>query len=158
MARGMIDEWANDEDKLFLLKSWAREGLTDEDIAKNIGIDVRTLYRWKKKDSHICQSLKKGKEIADYEVENALFKKAVGFTAVDRVVTTRRTVEYEDGKRVKEISEPIVTEVERYFPPDTTAQIFWLKNRKPQYWRDKQEKELYGEGKVQIIDSIRDYS
>ena len=157
MAKGIIAEWANDEDRLLLLSSWAREGLTDADIAKNVGIDVRTLYRWKKKDSRICQALKKGKEIADYEVENALFKKAVGFTAVDHIVSTQRMVEYKDGKRVREVSVPVVVDVERYFPPDTTAQIFWLKNRKPKDWRDKQEKELYGEGTVQIIDSICDY-
>lgn len=118
MAKGMLEEWARDKENLFLLQCWARSGLTDIDIAANIGIDVRTLYRWKKKDSRISQSLKKGKEIADYAVENALYKSAI------------------EG--------------------NVTAQIFWLKNRKPQQWRDKQNMELSGEGKVVIVDSIPD--
>lgn len=68
-----IEEWEEGE-KLFLLESWARSGLTDEQIAKNMGVTVRTLYNWKKKSLPIFQSLKKGKEVVDYEVENALLK------------------------------------------------------------------------------------
>ena len=118
MAKGMMQEWANDKDKLFLLQSWARSGLTDIEIAANIGIDARTLYRWKKKDSRISQSLKRGKEIADYAVENALYKSAL------------------DG--------------------NVTAQIFWLKNRKPNDWRDKQNTEVSAESRVTIVDDITD--
>lgn len=93
-----INEWL-EEDKLILLEGWARDGLTNEQIANNIGIDERTLYRWKDKESRICQSLKKGKEVVDFEVENALLKNAM------------------EG--------------------NVTAQIYWLKNRKPKEWRDK---------------------
>lgn len=155
MAKGRMKEWT-EPDKLLLLEAWARDGLTDEQIAGNMGINVRTLYLWKKKNVQIFQSLKIGKEVADIEVENALRKKALGFRETEQTVTTRKTVEYENGKRVREISEPIVTEVEKYYPPDTTAQIFWLKNRKPEKWRDKQEQKVELTEAVKIIDSIGD--
>lgn len=95
-----IEEWL-ETDKLVLLEGWARDGLTEEQIANNIGIDRTTLYRWKEKDCNIYNAIKKGKEVADYEVENALFKNAL------------------DG--------------------NVTAQIFWLKNRKKEQWREKVE-------------------
>lgn len=155
MAKSTIAEW-EEADKLLLLEAWARDGLTDIQIAENIGINVRTLYLWKKKSIPIFQSLKVGKEVADIEVENALRKKALGFREKEQTVSTRKTVEYDNGKRVREITEPIVTEVERYYPPDTTAQIFWLKNRKPKQWRDKQEQKVDMTEAVRIIDNIGD--
>lgn len=155
MAKSTIAEWT-EPDKLLLLEAWARDGLTDEQIAGNMGINVRTLYLWKKKDMRIFQSLKVGKEVADIEVENALRKKALGFRETEQAVSTRKTVEYENGKRVREITEPVVTEVEKYYPPDTTAQIFWLKNRKPEQWRDKQEQKVDLTEAVKIVDSIGD--
>lgn len=156
MAKGMLAEWSNDEDKLLLLEAWARDGLTDEEIASRMGINVRSLYNWKNKDVRIFQALKRGKEVSDIEVENALRKKALGFRESEQVVSTRKTVEYENGRRVREVSEPVITEVEKYYPPDTTAQIFWLKNRKPEQWRDKQEQKIDFSEKVTIIDSIGD--
>ena len=122
-----------------MLEAWARDGLTDEQIAKNIGIGRTTLYEWRQKDSNIANALKKGKEVADIEVENALFKNATGFSYVEEVVSTKKEVIYQDGKRLKEISEPVVIEIKRYKQPETVAQIFWLKNRQKDKWREKQE-------------------
>ncbi len=153
MAKSTITEW-EEPDKLLLLEAWARDGLTDEQIAGNIGITVRSLYNWKTKSIPIFQSLKIGKEVADIEVENALRKKALGFHETEHTVSTRKTVEYDNGKRIREVTEPVVTEVEKYYPPDTTAQIFWLKNRKPEQWRDKQEQKVDLTEAVKIIDSI----
>lgn len=155
MAKSTITEWI-EPDKLLLLEAWARDGLTDEQIAGNMGINVRTLYLWKKKNVQIFQALKVGKEVADIEVENALRKKALGFRETEQTVSTRKTVEYENGKRIREVTEPVVTEVEKYYPPDTTAQIFWLKNRKPSTWRDKREQEIDVTEAVKIVDSIGD--
>ena len=98
MARGKFEYWLT-EDGLTLLEGWARDGLTDEQLAEKMKIGTRTLYDWKEKYPQILQALKKGKEIVDYEVENALLDKALA--------------------------------------GDTTAQIFWLKNRRPDKWRDK---------------------
>lgn len=153
MAKSTITEW-EEIDKLLLLEAWARDGLTDEQIASNMGITVRSLYNWKKRSILIFQSLKTGKEVADIEVENALRKKALGFRETEQVVSSRRVVEYDEGKRVREVTEPVVTQVEKYYPPDTTAQIFWLKNRKPDKWRDKQEAKVDLTEAVRIVDSI----
>ena len=121
-----INEWL-EKDKLILLEGWARDGLTDEQIAKNIGINRTTLYDWKKKEANIADALKKGKEIIDFEVENALLKKALGYT-----ITLNKQKVTKDGD-VVDITEEV------HVPPDTTAQIFWLKNRQVKKWRDKVE-------------------
>ena len=123
-----IDEWL-EQDKLTLLEGWSRDGLTNEQIAKNIGINVKTLYDWKKKESNISNALKKGKEVVDIEVENALLKKALGYTIMLR------------KQKVTKDGDVVDIEEEVHIPPDTTAQIFWLKNRKPKKWKDKQNNE-----------------
>lgn len=124
-----INEWL-DKDKLILLEGWARQGLTEEQIAKNMGISVKTLYNWKNKELQILQALKKGKEVVDFEVENSLFKRAMGYEYTEET--------YECGILTKKVKKQI--------PPDTTAIIYWLNNRKPEYWRNKHyiqnEKEL----------------
>lgn len=102
LAKGKYQKWLLKEN-LLLLEGWARDGLTDEQIAKNMGISAKTLWDWKNKHSNICNALKKGKEVVDCEVENALLSSAL------------------EG--------------------NTTAQIFWLKNRRPDKWRDKQKEE-----------------
>lgn len=122
MAKGKYEKWLTKEG-LILLEGWARDGLTDEQIAHNMGIHRDTLNQWKKKYSVISDTLKKGKEIVDYEVESALLKKALGYKVKEQKVT-------KDGELI---------DVEREIPPDTTAQIFWLKNRRPDRWRDKVE-------------------
>ena len=122
MALGKINEWLK-KDKLILLEGWARDGLTDEQIAKNIGINRTTLYDWKKKETNIADALKKGKEIIDFEVENALLKRALAYEQEEE--------KYENGS--------LTTKVKKQVAPDTTAQIFWLKNRKKEQWREKVE-------------------
>lgn len=103
MAKGKYEYWMTDEG-LLLLEGWARDGLTDEQLAGKMGINPATLYDWKRKYAEISEALKKGKEIVDYEVEKALLTKALG--------------------------------------GDTTALIFWLKNRRPDKWRDRPENHL----------------
>lgn len=76
MANGLYKEWLESEN-LLLLRGWKYKGLTDEQVADNIGINVRTLGKWKVKYRQIGQALKKGKEHANYAVENALLKKAL---------------------------------------------------------------------------------
>ena len=76
MAKGKYKEWLT-EQGLIALKGWARNGLTDEQIAHNVGISAKTLYEWKNKYSEIRESLKINKEIADLQIENALYNKAL---------------------------------------------------------------------------------
>lgn len=123
MARkGKYEDWITPEG-LLKIEGWARDGLTDEQIAANIGIRAGTLYDWKNRFSDISEALKKGKEVVDRQVENALLKRALGYTYAE--------ITYEDGEETKRVIKEVV--------PDTTAQIFWLKNRKPEVWRDKRE-------------------
>lgn len=135
MAKGKYQNWIT-PNGLLQLGAWARNGLTDEDIAHNIGINVGTLYDWKKKYPKISEALNINKGIADIIVENALYKKAIGCTVKETIISR---VKNPEGKIVETEREVI-----RELPPDTTAGIFWLKNRKPKDWRDKQEVELSG--------------
>ncbi len=136
MAKGKYEKWLK-PDNLILLEAWARDGLTDEQIASNIGINVATLYRWKEKYCEICESLKKGKEIVDVIAENSLYSKALGFTKTIKKPIKVKEVLYKDGKRISDKEHIEYAEEEIYVPPDTTALIFWLKNRKPNVWRDR---------------------
>lgn len=76
MAKGKYQRWL-EPDGLILLEGWARDGLTDEQIAHNMGISAKTLWEWKKKYCNICNALKKGKAVVDFEVENALYQAAI---------------------------------------------------------------------------------
>ncbi len=135
MAKGKYEEWLT-ADGLLKLEAWARDGLTDEQIATNMGIVPSTLYEWKKKYAEISEALKRGKEVVDIEVENALLKRAKGYSYIE---TTRELVtDRETGESRLEVTKVVTKEVQ----PDTTAQIFWLKNRKPKEWRDKQETDV----------------
>ena len=98
IAKGKYKKWL-EKDNLTLLQGWARDGLTEEQIASNIGISRSTLNEWKERFPDISDTLKKGKDVVDFEIENALAQAAL------------------DG--------------------NVTAQIFWLKNRKPGKWKDK---------------------
>lgn len=134
-ARGKYLDWITPEG-LLTIEGWARDGLTDEQIAHNIGIRRETLYTWKKEHPNINNALKKGKEVVDRQVENALLKNALGF-------------EYEETKTIIEISpdgekKQRVEKIKKYSPPNSTSQIFWLKNRKPAEWRDRRETEITG--------------
>lgn len=112
----------------------ARLGATDAEIADFYDVDVRTIYRWKNAHDSFCQALKAGKEEADDRVERALYHRAVGY-------------EQEEVK----IFMPAGADAPVYAPytakiaPDTTAAIFWLKNRRPEQWRDKQTTEHTGD-------------
>lgn len=97
MAKGKYQKWL-EPDNLLLLEGWARAGLTDEQIANNMGIVPSTLYEWMQKYPEISEAVKRKKEIVDYEVENALYRSAMS--------------------------------------GNVTAQIFWLKNRMRDKWRD----------------------
>lgn len=126
MAKGKYEKWLEPE-SLVLLEGWARDGLTDEQLAKKMGIGTRTLYEWKEKHPQISQALKKGKEVVDIQVENALLKRALGYKYTEEKVE----ISEKDGKKV--------VQTVKHVAPDTTAQIFWLKNRRPEKWRDKPE-------------------
>lgn len=142
-------EWL-EKDNLTRIEGWARDGLTDKQIANDkIGIAENTFCAWKNKHSEILEALKKGKAPVDIEVENALLKRALGYE-YEEVTTEKR--ELPDGKIEKHIKK-----VTKAVIPDTTAQIFWLKNRRPDKWRDKQIIENQGDGMLaDLIEGLKD--
>lgn len=112
MARTTYKDWETEE-KIITLEGWARNGLTNEQIANNMSIGITTLWEWRKKSPKIANALKTGKDEADLQVENALYKEAL--------------------------------------KGNTTAIIFWLKNRKPSEWRDKVQQEITTESAVKLV-------
>ncbi|MDO4680919.1 MAG: helix-turn-helix domain-containing protein [Aerococcus sp.] len=126
MSRTTWHDWTTSE-RLDLLRHWARTGYTDEEIAEKIGIKRPTIYAWKKKSSDITDALKKGKEIYDYEMEDALLQRGQGEWVEEEKSTQ---IINEDGSQ-----KTIIEKKKRYIPPDTSAIIFWLKNRQPDRWR-----------------------
>jgi len=140
MKKGKSQKWMN-ENGLKRIKGWAFDGLNDEQIAGKMGISKSTFYEWQKKFPEFAEAICEGKEIPDRNVENALYKRACGF-------------EYEEvTKEVDEINGKMITKrVKKYYPPDATSMIFYLKNRKPEEWRDKQQVEL--SGSLDIADII----
>lgn len=148
MAKGKYEYWLT-PDGLLRLEAYARDGLTNEQIAANIGITRKTLQEWIAKYSDISDTLKRGKEVIDIEVENKLLKRALGY---DYTEVTKERVQKKDDRGQPAVDlhgfpiyEMAITKtVKKEVAPDTTAQIFWLKNRKPKEWRDKQEMEHSG--------------
>lgn len=142
--RGKYEDWLT-EDGLLKVQGWARDGLSNEQIAHNIGINKDTLYEWQKRFSDFSDALKKGKEVVDREVENALLKRAMGYEYDE--VTQEPVTDKDTG-----ITEMRVTKrVTKQIVPDVTAQIFWLKNRKPEEFRDKRDVDLSGHVELPVV-------
>lgn len=170
MAKGKYQVWIEPEG-LLKIEGWARDGLSDEQIAEKMGVSRSTLNEWKKKYPDISDTLKRGKEIVDRQVEIALLKRALGYTYTEQKYICVPMEEAEYSEKIHEymnrykLNHPEATDDElmlakENFPrvkkilseekvkevvPDTTAQIFWLKNRKHDAWRDKQNIEMSGE-------------
>lgn len=168
MAKGKYQKWLTKEG-LSQLADWSRNGATDEILARKMGIGTSTLYKWKKEHVEIVEALKQGKEVVDAEVENSLLKRAMGMTTK---TTIYKMVKIDDdvlkAKRMRflnafKLEHPEMTkqrltmaalenvptyeqipmsvnEVE--LAPDTSAAIFWLKNRRPEQFRDHSFQEL----------------
>ena len=135
--RGKYEDWL-DEDSLLKVQGWARDGLSNDQIAHNIGITAKTLCEWQNRFSEFRNAIKKGKEVVDREVENAMLKRALGYEYDE--VTQEPVTDKDTG-----VTEMRVTKrVTKQIVPDVTAQIFWLKNRKPEEFRDKRDVELSG--------------
>lgn len=118
-------EFAKQAEKLCAL------GATDVELADFFDVEVRTIYRWKSEHDTFCQALKVGKDVADERVARSLYARANGYE--------------HDEVDIRVVSGEIVqTPIRKHYPPDTTAAIFWLKNRRKEEWRDKIDHELGG--------------
>ena len=131
--KGVFQEWLT-PDGLLQIHGWARHGLTNNQIAKNIGISERAFAQWVSRFDSISATLKKGRAPVDIEVENALLKRALGYD-FEEVVTE---IEKLDGGKTREH----IRKTKRHMPPDVAAMIFWLKNRRSDKWRDRVQQEV----------------
>lgn len=106
----------------------AQLGATDQEMADFFEVDVRTIYRWKHAHDKFCQALKAGKDIADERVERSLYQRAIGYEQDEVKIFMPANA-----------PEPVYAPYRAKIAPDTTAAIFWLKNRRGADWRDKSE-------------------
>lgn len=122
-----------------IAESFGMLGATDAQLADALGVSEVTLNAWKKKHPKFLKSLKDGREGADANVGKSLYQRATGYSCPDVHISTH------EGKVIK-------TPIVKHFPPDTTACIFWLKNRRPDLWRDvwKHEHSGPGGGAIQV--------
>ena len=137
-------KWEEVKEKLLLIEAWARDGCTIEDIACKLGISKVTLYKYANEHYELSERLKKGKEYVDVQVENALLKRAIGYRYNE--VTQERVLNEETGEVELAVTKIVTKEV----TPDTTAQIFWLKNRRRDIWRDNPATAKHNEEMLKI--------
>ena len=116
-------------------QSLAMEGKTDKEIADRMKISRSTLSKWKTESQEFADALEYGKEIADSKVEQSLYKRAIGYKYKEKkVIVTMDADGNQKPARIETVEKEVI--------PDTTAQIFWLKNRKRNAWKDKQDIEM----------------
>lgn len=121
------------------IKMLATFGLTDKELGGLLGVDESTITRWKQASPEFLHALKEGKEISDSKVVKSLFERAIGYSHPDVHISNYQ------GAITK-------TPITKHYPPDPTSMIFWLKNRQPDKWREKQELELTKPLEVVITD------
>ena len=127
--------------KLDLIAQWARDGAIERDIAKKLGVSESTFSGYKKEHPELMETLTVNKEVTDARVESALYKRAIGYEYTE----TSKEVG-PDGVKIKTTVKQVA--------PDVTAQIYWLNNRRPERWRNKQDISIEGASKVEIINDI----
>jgi hypothetical protein len=137
-------KWDQVKSNLILVECWCRDGLLEVDIARKLGIGVSTLSKYKVDHIELREALKRGKEVVDFLVENALLKRALGYN-YDEITQELVAVKNEEGEIIYNLDGSIKKELQvtkvvtKEVIPDVTAQIYWTKNRKPKAWRDKQD-------------------
>lgn len=124
--------------KLELIAHWCKQGATEEEICKKLDVGVSTFNKYKKEHPELKDVLFLGKQDADDKVEAALFKKALGYDYEERKVK-----QTDDGTEV--------TVTTKHIPPDSTAMIFWLKNRRPNDWKDRREISTDEDSSVKVV-------
>jgi len=139
ITRTTFHDWEEPE-KLVLIQGWARDGLTQEQIAENIGIMPQTLSVWKAKSVKIKEAIKEGREVVNRNLENALIKRALGFEFTE---VTDQTGDKAYHKEVK-----------KYVPPDTGALVFALVNRFPDHYKQKRADDEAGDAALKKLDDV----
>lgn len=136
MFSDRVEHWDNGQG-LEILQNWVRDGLSEKEIIRRIGIHPATWRKWKKTSPAIAGIARRKPEGADSQIENALLQKASGYTADIAKTYKLKRIEYENGKKVREFEELAQGIDQIHVPADLSAQIFWLKNRRPHRWKEK---------------------
>ncbi len=151
MKAGRRDKYQTHiEPRLEEIGWWARDGLVEAEMCKRLGVSVSGFALHKNRHIELMTVLKENREVADYRVENGLYKRAIGFeyeevtkepALVTLIKLNRKNEKFDSDAFDKELKEHMVITkvVTKQVVPDTTAQIYWTKNRRPKQWRDKQE-------------------
>lgn len=134
MPKPKYEEWL-EPDGLLKLKGWARQGLTDEEIAKNMGIARGTFYKWLNEFSDIKNTIKSGREPVIIKVEDTFIEKKLSGYFIEEEVMEKTVQRDAGGEIISTIEHKRVNK--RYIPPDTTAMIFYLKCRRGEIYNDK---------------------
>lgn len=121
-------------------------GATDDELADFFGVHRATIYRWKHEHQKFCDAVKSGKDVADERVERSLYQKATGYEVTEEQAVKLKVDQYKE--------EVEVVEVRKHIPSDTTAAIFWLKNRRRTEWRDKVETEHSGAVTINKVERV----
>lgn len=137
---GRYREWVSPEG-LLRLEGWAREGLDEAAIAERMGVELRTLEAWRRKYPAMAEALRRGGGPVDVEAENALLKAALGYTVTVRKPFKVKEVSQKNGEGRTECEHIEYAEEEVHVPARITALIYWLKNRRPDKWRDRPQVE-----------------
>ena len=124
--------------KLEAVTGWAKQGATNEELSKMLGISCKLFYEWQNKHSEFREAIKKGKEVSNGELLNSAFKQSTGF-----YYTEEQAIKVKCGKDQERIE---IVEVEKFMPPNPTMSIFMLKNRLPEQYKDKREIEACKDG------------
>jgi len=140
------DEYCDQAEKL------CRLGAKDTELAEFFNVSTSTLNLWKIEHEEFSESLKKGKIVSDAVVSEALFKRASGFSYMEEIGFKCKRYD-EQGRQIEIVETKMVARIQ---PPDTTAAIFWLKNRRPSEWRDKQDINVTGDMSADISAKIEE--
>lgn len=145
---GKYEYWLKPEN-LVRIEGWRRDGLTLDQIAHNMHVCFHTLKTWQERYEPITKALKTGAEASTYEVENAMYKSAIGYDVTE--VEKTETV-YPDGTSTIQTRQR-----RRHIPPSIAAQIFILKNRRPDWWKDTRTIENKSDGQLAaLIDGLKE--
>lgn len=149
MSRSKYDVW-REKYGLEYLRRLAEEGLCEEDIATRSGLLLSTFRRWKREHPEFFAALELGRSGSDFAVVESIYKKATGYSVKLNKTVKLKRVDYDPttGKKLREYEELASAVDESYIPPDLRAGTFWLKNRQPDRWQERADKDADDEDTV----------
>ena len=131
--------------KLDLIKKYKQVGLTDKEVWTLLDIKKSSYYSYKKDYPEFADAIHDGIDHSNARVASQLLDNSLGYEYVEEVQSQKKEIFYEDGKKVKEVTEPIALPLKKYKPSETNAAKFWLINKDKENWKDKQDLNIGGQ-------------